>query len=142
MGVGGTSAYQIKGVLSVSKFQVFRSRDQLMPGAYKVPFWCGKDRPAGPNTDMPANPVQTEVLGSAWGDTCGAAQVRRYSFWLRAVYSVGNHGGSEAADIMEKVLLNRRSTPNRNPEVCTFLYILMIVFQGEVQANSISAFEP
>lgn len=43
---------------------------------------------------------------------------------------------------MKKVLLKRHSAPSRNPEVCRFLYILMTVFQGEVQANSISAFEP
>lgn len=43
---------------------------------------------------------------------------------------------------MEKVLVNRQSPLNRNLEVCRFLYILMSVFQGEVQANSISAFEP
>lgn len=31
---------------------------------------------------------------------------------------------------------------HRNPEVQKFLYTLMTVFQGEVLANSISAFEP
>lgn len=36
-----------------------------MPGAYKLPFWCGEDRPAGPNADVPAKPIQTEVLGPA-----------------------------------------------------------------------------
>jgi len=31
--------------------------------------------------------------------------------------------GGEAANIMEKALLNRQSTPNRNPELRRFLYI-------------------
>lgn len=36
-----------------------------MPGVYELPFWCGEDRPTGPNTDIPAKPFQTEELGSA-----------------------------------------------------------------------------
>lgn len=123
-----------------------------MPGAYRMPFWCGKDRPTGPNADMPAKPVQTEVLGSAASPELGGRQLPREAFWgstglpiplLAQVCLVHRHrGGGEAANTMEKVLSNRQSAPNRNPEVCRFLYILMTVFQGEVQANSISAFEP
>lgn len=46
-----------------------------MPGAYKLPFWCGKDRPVGPHTDMPAKPVQTEVLRSAASLELGGTQL-------------------------------------------------------------------
>lgn len=48
-----------------------------MPGAYRMPFWCGKDRPTGPNADVAAKPVQTEVLGSAASPELGGRQLPR-----------------------------------------------------------------
>lgn len=48
-----------------------------MPGAYKLPFWCGDDRPTGPRADVPAEPGQTEVLGSAAGPELGGRQAPR-----------------------------------------------------------------
>lgn len=101
------------------KFQVFRSRNQLTPGAYTLPFWCGEDRPAGRNTDVPAKPVQTEALGSAvravqsleggnclgrrsWGSACLPLLLLAQGC---LVYR--HHGGGGAANSMEKVLSNR-----------------------------------
>ena len=46
-----------------------------MPGANKLPFWCGEDRPAGLNADVPAKPVQTEMLGSAASPQLGERQL-------------------------------------------------------------------
>lgn len=105
--------------MSVSKFQVFRSRNQLTPGAYKLPFWCGEDRPAGPNTDVPAKPVQTEGLGSdvrvvqsLEGGNC----LGRH-FWGSAYLPLlllaqsclvhRHHSAGGAANSMEKVLSNK-----------------------------------
>ena len=46
-----------------------------MPRAYKLPFWCGEARPTGPNADVPAKPIQTEVLGSAASWELGGRQM-------------------------------------------------------------------
>lgn len=106
-----------QGVLSVSKFQVFRSRNQLTPGAHKLPFWCGEDRRAGPNTDVPAESVQTQALGCAvspgpggrtglgshlWGTAGSPLALLAQGYLVR-----GHHSGGGAADSMEKVLSNR-----------------------------------
>lgn len=56
-----------------------------MPAAYKLPFCCGEDRPAGPNADAPAKPVQTEVLGSAALPELGGRKVPEEAL-------VGQHG--------------------------------------------------
>lgn len=48
-----------------------------MPGAYKLPFRCGEDRPVRPNADVPAKPVQTEGLGFAASPELGAQQLPR-----------------------------------------------------------------
>lgn len=148
-GSGRNVCISNQGVLSVSKFQVFRSRNQLTPGAYKLPFWCGEDRPAGPNTDVPAKPVQTGICcesrawreAIAWGGACGAVLVYHHSFWLRAEPSPQTPWWWWGCKFHGKGAF-QQSALNRNPDMCRSLYILMTVFQGEVQANSISAFEP
>lgn len=148
-GSGRNVCISNQGVLSVSKFQVFRSRNQLTPGAHKLPFWCGEDRRAGPNTDVPACPNTGAGMcceSRAWGeDRLGEALVGHCwfttsplgsglsSLWTPQWWWGCKFHGKGAF---------QQSAPNRNPEVCRSLYILMTVFQGEVQANSISAFEP
>lgn len=51
-----------------------------MPGARKLPFWCGEDRPTGPNADAPARPIQMEVLGSAATPELGGRQLPMQAF--------------------------------------------------------------
>lgn len=112
-GSGRNVCISNQGVLSVSKFQVCRSRNQLTPGAYKLPFWCGEDRPAGPNTDVP---VQTEALGSAGSPEPGGRQLpgeAPVGHCLSTTTPFGSglsihryHSGGGAANSMEKVLSN------------------------------------
>lgn len=97
-----------------------------------------------PSSIVKVDPVQTRLRSplrqrcwedeEAAGEGAFGALRLPFPLWLRAAWP-------ELQTALTGLFPTGRA-PHQNPEVCRFLYILMTVFQGEVQANSISAFEP
>lgn len=146
MGMGVTCAYQIRGFclswnsgLSDPGISWCLEHINCLFGVVRAGPWVQmQTRQPSPSKWRCWDGERRQLLGKALLEQDGLATTplaQGCPAWWHC-------SGGKAENIIEKALSNRQRAPNWNPEVCRFLYILMTVFQGEVQANSISAFEP